>query len=187
MRRSGADCASELFSAGKRGKLPRPTPRLRAGPACEVSFAGRSAVPRRGRCGPALLRKALRCSCRAVACGGPGVPFDSVRRPLVRRRRLRGRGVSQPPTPGMPPRPPRPPRSPRQHRLRSRTVTRPVVPRESSDGLARLPRCRVRCPRRRCLQAGFPVHPIRPRLVSSSAWRIRASVPVHLPGHSRMR
>ena len=121
MRRSGAGCASGLFSAGKRGKLPRPAPRLRAGPACEVSFAGRSAVPRRGRCGPALLRKALRCSCRAVACGGPGVSFDSGRRPLVRRRRLRDRGVSQPPTPGMPPRPPRPPRSPRQRRLRSRT------------------------------------------------------------------
>ena len=33
---------------------------------------------------------------------------------------------------------------PRQSRLRSRTVTCPIVPRESSDGLAKLPHCRVR-------------------------------------------
>ena len=44
----------------------------------------------------------------------------------------------------MPPRPPRPPRSPRPRRPRSRTATCPVVPRKSSDRLARPPRCRVR-------------------------------------------
>ena len=37
------------------------------------SFAGRSAVFRRRRFGPALLRKAPRCSCPAVACGDRGV------------------------------------------------------------------------------------------------------------------
>ena len=53
--------------------LPRPAPRQRPGPAYEVSFAGRSAVFRRRRFGPALLRKAPRCSCPAVACGDRGV------------------------------------------------------------------------------------------------------------------
>ena len=43
------------------------------GPAYEVSFAGRSAVFRRRRFGPALLREAPRCSCLAVACGDRGV------------------------------------------------------------------------------------------------------------------
>ena len=43
MRGRGAVCALAVFSAGPGGKLPRPAPRLRAGPACEVSFAGRSA------------------------------------------------------------------------------------------------------------------------------------------------
>ena len=38
-----------------------------------VSFAGRSAVFRRRRFGPALLREAPRCSCPAVACGDRGV------------------------------------------------------------------------------------------------------------------
>ena len=38
-----------------------------------ISFAGRSAVFRRRRFGPALLRKAPRCSCPAVACGDRGV------------------------------------------------------------------------------------------------------------------
>ena len=38
-----------------------------------VSVAGRSAVFRRRRFGPALLREAPRCSCPAVACGDRGV------------------------------------------------------------------------------------------------------------------
>ena len=53
--------------------LPRPAPRQRPGPAFELSFAGRSAVFRRRRFGPALLREAPRCSCLAVACGDRGV------------------------------------------------------------------------------------------------------------------
>ena len=53
--------------------LPRPEPRQRPGPAYEVSVAGRSAVFRRRRFGPALLREAPRCSCPAVACGDRGV------------------------------------------------------------------------------------------------------------------
>ena len=50
------------------------------------------------------------------------------RRPLVRRRWRCGSPF--PARRGMPPPAPRPPRSPRQSRLRSRTVVRPVVPRE---------------------------------------------------------
>ena len=38
-----------------------------------ISVAGRSAVFRRRRFGPALLREAPRCSCPAVACGDRGV------------------------------------------------------------------------------------------------------------------
>ena len=58
---------------GSARDLPRPAPRQRPGPAYEVSFAGRSAVFRRRRFGPALLREAPRCSCPAVACGDRGV------------------------------------------------------------------------------------------------------------------
>ncbi len=45
----------------------------------------------------------------------------------------------------------------------------PVVPRERSEGFTRLPRCRVRCPCRRCLRAG----PWRIRRFAPVAWRIR--------------
>ena len=65
------------------------------------------------------------------------------RRPFVRRRWRHGSPF--PACQGMPPLIPRPPRSPRQFRLRSRTLLCPVVPRESSDGLAKLPPCRVGC------------------------------------------
>ena len=58
---------------GSAGDRPRPEPRQRPGPAYEVSVAGRSAVFRRRRYGPALLREAPRCSCPAVACGDRGV------------------------------------------------------------------------------------------------------------------
>ena len=188
MRRSGADCASGLFSAGKRGKLPRPAPRLRAGPACEVSFAGRSAVPRRGRCGPALLRKALRCSCRAVACGGPGLSCDSGRRPLVRHRWRHGCGgcLSNPTTQCQDAsRRPRPPRSPRQRRPRSRTLLCPVVPREPSDSLVRPPRCRVRMlPRYPSRTAR--ILSIRPCPPPSDGMAHPCQMPVHLPGDSAM-
>ena len=61
------------WPVGSARDLPRPAPRQRPGPAYEVSFAGRSAVFRRRRFGPALLRKAPRCSCPAVACGDRGV------------------------------------------------------------------------------------------------------------------
>ena len=83
-----------------------------------------------------------RCSCRAVACGDRGVSRDMGLRPLVRRRWRRG--SPSPECQGMPPPAPRPPRSPRQSWLRSRTVVRPVVPRERSEGFTRPPHCRVR-------------------------------------------
>ena len=91
-----------------------------------------------------MPRKALRCSCRAVACGGPGVSRDSGRRPLVRRRWRRGLRCLSTAHAGDASPAPRPPRSPRQRRPRSRTATCPVVPRKSSDGLPKPPRCRVR-------------------------------------------
>ena len=104
-----------------------------------ISFAGRSAVLRRGRFEPALLRKAPRCSCLAVACGDPGVSdSDMGRRPLVRRRWRRGRGVFTA----------RPGCLPGPHDRLGRHDSAgfdpglpwcPVVPRESSDGLAKLP------------------------------------------------
>jgi len=131
------------------------------------SVAGRSAVLRRRRFGPALLRNAPRCSCLAVACGDRGVSNSTWAAGLlfgadgvaatVSRDRVR---------PGMPPRPPRLPQAPRQFRLRCRTPSLSVpscladVP-EVSRG-RRLP----------CLD----VHPARNRAPG-------ASVPprVHLP------
>ena len=96
-----------------------------------------------------------RCSCRAVACGDPGVSCDMGRRPLVRRRWHRGSPF--PARQGMRPPAPRPPRSPRQSRLRSRTLSPcPVVPRESSDGLAKPPPCRVRMLYAACQKAAHP-------------------------------
>ena len=50
------DAPLEVFSAGTEGNLPRPVPRLAARAGVRLSFAGRSAVLRRGRCEPALLR-----------------------------------------------------------------------------------------------------------------------------------
>ena len=86
------------------------------------SVAGRSAVLRRRRFGPALLREAPRCSCLAVACGDRGVSNSTWAGGLlfgadgvaatVSRDRVR---------PGMPPRPPRLPQAPRQSRPRCRT------------------------------------------------------------------
>ena len=87
-----------------------------------LSVAGRSAVLRRRRFGPALLREAPRCSCLAVACGDRGVSDSTWAGGLlfgtdgvaatVSRDRVR---------PGMPPRPPRLPQAPRQSRLRCGT------------------------------------------------------------------
>ena len=111
---------------------------------------------------PHCCVKPQRCSCRAVACGDRGVSFDMGRRPLVRRRWRHGSPF--PACQGMPPPIPRPPRSPRQFQLRSRTLLCPVVLRDFSEGLTKLPRCRVRCPCRRCLRAG--------------PWRIRRFAPV---------
>ena len=86
------------------------------------SVAGRSAVLRRRRYRPALLREAPRCSCLAVACGDRGVSNSTWAGGLlfgadgvaatVSRDRVR---------PGMPPRPPRLPQAPRQSRLRCGT------------------------------------------------------------------
>ena len=104
---------------------PGATSAARAG--VRVSFAGRSAVLRRGRSGPALLRDALRCSCRAVACGDRGVSHSTWADGL-----LFGDdgvpGLGFQPHAGDASPAPRPPRSPRQSRLRSRTPSVPSCP-----------------------------------------------------------
>ena len=61
------------WPVGSARDLPRPAPRQRRRAGVRISVAGRSAVFRRRRFGPALLREAPRCSCPAVACGDRGV------------------------------------------------------------------------------------------------------------------
>ena len=142
MRRSGAGCAFGSFSGGTEGNPPRPAPRQRPGPAFGLVLLGDPPPFDEDDANPHCCVKPERCSCRAVACGDRGVSCDMGRRPLVRRRRHRG--SPSPARQGMPPPAPRPPRSPRQFGPRSRTLLGPVVPREPSGGLARLPHCRVR-------------------------------------------
>ena len=79
------------FPGGQGGNPPRPAPPQRPGPACVVSFSGRSAVPRRGRCGPALLRWApkMQLPCRRlrrprrVSRHGPAASYSA---PMASRR-----------------------------------------------------------------------------------------------------
>ena len=172
MRPSDAECASAVFSAGGGGKLPRPAPRQ----------AGRAGVGRLVLLGdppffdendadPHCCAWPQRCSCRAVACGDPGVSRDMGRRPLVRRRwRL---GSPFPARQGCLPGPATASVA-ATVRLRSRTPAwsrrAPRVVRRSREAAA-LPRSMPVPP----VLAGRPTaHPIRPRLVGSSAWRIRA-------------
>ena len=133
------------------------------------SFAGRSAVSQR-RVGPALLRCALRCSCRAVACGDRGVSFDRGRRPLVRRRWRRGFRFPTARLGCLP--------GPATASLATTVPAsikdsfRPVVSRELSEGPARPPPCRVRMPHAARQKAA---HPFR---FAPAAFRPRgASVP----------
>ena len=148
-----------------------------------LSVAGRSAVLRRRRFGPALLREAPRCSCPAVACGDRGVSNSTWAGGLlfgadgvaatVSRDRVR---------PGMPPRPPRLPQAPRQSRLRCGTPSLSVpscladVPKVSRG--RRLPYLDVHPARNRAPGASGSIRPRRP-----STERRGASVPtrVHLP------
>ena len=111
----------QWWPVGSARDLPRPEPRQRPGPVYEVSFAGRSAVFRRRRFGPALLRKAPRCSCPAVACGDRGVSESTWAAGLLFGADGVAVTVSRDRTAGMPPWPPRLPRAPRQSRLRCRT------------------------------------------------------------------
>ena len=112
-RRIGGRCRAEGMTA------PGAASAARAG--VRVSLAGRSAVFRRRRFGPALLRKAPRCSCpcrrmrrprRVESTWAAGLLFGADGVAVT---------VSLDGTAGMSPWPPRLPRSPRQSRLRSRT------------------------------------------------------------------
>ena len=121
--RGGTGMATGASAAGvKREGSTAPGAASTARAGVRFSFAGRSAVLRRRRYRPALLREAPRCSCLAVACGDRGVSNSTWAGGLlfgadgvaatVSRDRVR---------PGMPPRPPRLPQAPRQSRLRCRT------------------------------------------------------------------
>ena len=71
-RRAGRPAGASVAGGEHEGSTaPGAASAARAG--VRISFAGRSAVFRRRRFGPALLRKAPRCSCPAVACGDRGV------------------------------------------------------------------------------------------------------------------
>ena len=163
MHRNDARCACATFFRGETREATAPGAASAGRAGVRVSFSGQSAVPRRGRCGPALLRKApkMQLPCRRlrrprrVLRHGPAASCSAAMASRQRGLKPVGRG--------MPPLPPRPPRSPRQRRLRSGTQPRPVVPRDVPEGLAKPPSCRVRCAGCRCLRAGAMAHPsIRP-------------------------
>ena len=175
----GGRCAARgIYRARRRVSGP--------GRRTSFSFAGRSAVFRRRRFGPALLREAPRCSCLAVACGDRGVSDSTWAGGLlfgadgvaatVSRDRVR---------PGMPPRPPRLPQAPRQSRLRCRDFccvpSCPAHLPNVSRG-RRLPCLDVHPARGRAPGASGSIRPRRP-----SIERHGASVPtrVHLPPQLR--
>ena len=157
-----------------------------SGPGRRGSFsvAGRSAVFRRKRYGPALLRKAPRCSCPAVACGDRGVSDStwaaaSCSAPMASRLRclstvrpgcLPGHRdfLTRHDSPG----------------FDAGRLLRPLVPRERSRGLARPPPAvsDVHITRHRAHGASGSIRPRRP-----SAERHGRSVPtrVHLPPQLR--
>ena len=126
------------------------------------SFAGRSAVFRRRRCRPALLREAPRCSCLAVACGDRGVSDSTWAGGLL----FGADGVAATVShdrvrPGMPPRPPRLPRSATTVSASMQdSFSRPVVPRvDVPERLARPPPAVSGCPPRP--RSGTLAHPLR--------------------------
>ena len=159
---------------------------MREATAPGAATAGRAGV--RGQFCWAIRRPSTRTMRTRIAAHGPSMQLPCRRlrrprrvlrhgrRPIVRRAmasRLRWLSVEPDnPMPGCLPAP-RPSRSPRQRRLRSRTLLRPVVPREPSDGLAKPPRCRVRMlPRCPSGQHASRDPPPPPGLWA--AWRIRA-------------
>ena len=169
------------WPVGSARDLPRPAPRQRAGPAYEVSFAGRSTVFRRRRFGPALLREAPRCSCPAVACGDRGVSDSTWAAGLL----FGADGVAVTVSPDRTGRGCLPGH---RHCLKRHDslgfdqglLLRPLVPRECSRGLARPPPAVSDAPvaRERAHGASSSIRPRRP-----SIERHGASVPtrVHLP------
>ncbi len=141
MRRSDARCASGSFFGGCRRESAAPGAASAARAGVRFSFAGRSAVLRRGRCGPALLRVApkMQLPCRrlrrprrvlrhgpAASCSAPmasqvsvsGTPGDASPGPATASVAATGPASIK-------------------------DFSCPVVPRESSEGLAKLPHCRA--------------------------------------------
>ena len=109
------------MAGGKRERSTAPGAASAARAGVRISVAGRSAVFRRRRYGPALLREAPRCSCPAVACGDRGVSNSTWADGLLFGADGVAVTVSQDRTAGMPPWPPRLPHTPRQSRLRCGT------------------------------------------------------------------
>ena len=72
-RRAGRPAGASVAGGERDGSTAPGAASAAPGRRGSVSVAGRSAVFRRRRFGPALLREAPRCSCPAVACGDRGV------------------------------------------------------------------------------------------------------------------
>ena len=72
-RRAGRPAGASVAGGQREGSTAPGAASAAPGRRESVSVAGRSAVFRRRRFGPALLREAPRCSCPAVACGDRGV------------------------------------------------------------------------------------------------------------------
>ena len=178
------------MAGGKRERSTAPGAASAARAGVRISVAGRSAVFRRRRFGPALLREAPRCSCPAVACGDRGVSDSTWAAGLLFGADGAAVTVSLDRVrPGMPPRPPRLPHTPRQSRLRCRTPSpSPRAPRtfqKSREAAA----CRIRCPPRPRLGAWRIRFDSPPPPVDRAAWRIRAHAgasPAATPQYSRI-
>ena len=174
MRRRDAVRASGGFFGGTEGDLPRPAPRQAARAGARFSFAGRSAVLRRGRCEPALLRAAPKDAVAVPSLAATPACLATWAGGLL----FGGDGVAGPPFParqGMPPPAPRPPRSPRQSRLRSRTLLgsrrAPRAFRRSHEAAA-LPRPDITYGRS-CHGLAYPSR-FAPAACNAATWRIRA-------------
>ena len=148
-RRAGRPAGASVAGGQHEGSTAPGAASAAPGRRESVSVAGRSAVSRRRRFGPALLREAPRCSCLAVACGDRGVSDSTWAAGLLFGADGAAVTVSLDRVrPGMPPRPPRLPHTPRQSRLRCRTPSpsprAPQTFQKSREAAA----CRIRCPPR---------------------------------------
>ena len=175
------DAPLEVFSAGTRGELPHPAPRLAARAGVQLSFARRSGVLRRERCEPALPRVALNRQLPCRHLWRPRRVFRHRSTTSCSATMASRQGCLFTEWSGMPPWLPPLPRSPRQFRLRSRT---PVV----SSCPVTVPKVSRGC---RPAASGCHLQPILSRPDPSVSIRLRRlncgnvanpCLPVHHPG-----